>query len=325
MGMTVAVTGGTGFVGRHVVRELLGRGMSVRALVRSRRKAEEALPPEVAVVEGDAADAGACGALAAGAGACINLVGIIREVRVRGGMQTFQRAHVDVVRALVKACEGAGVRRFLHMSALGVSELGEAEYQRTKFEGERIVRASGLDWTVFRPGLIHGPGGEFVALAKGWATGRGFPFAFMPYFKKTVEDKSVPLGPMYESDPVVAPVAVEDVAAAFVTALGRGESVGEVYNLVGSERLSMPDMLRWIRDHVAGAAPVEPHGVPGVMAARVARVAGMVQAGGLLPFDEGMALMGAQDAVAETEKAEAHLGLTFAPFRAAFAAYGRGL
>lgn len=323
MGMTVAMTGATGFVGGRLCRELLARGHKVRALVRSRGRAMRVLPvdPGLTLIGGEVTDPARVAEFLRGADACINLIGILRERRGDAG-GTFRAAHVDAVRALVKACEAQRVGRFLQMSALGVSELGPAAYQRTKFEGEQIVRRSSLAWTIFRPGMIHGSDGEFIQMCKAWAGGHAAPWVFMPYFRKTIEEKSVPLGPLYESDPMVQPVAVEDVACAFANALEREQTQGEVYNLVGVEALSFPDMLRHVRDHVHGANPdIEAHGIPGWLGACVARVASLAGVGGLLPFDEGMAKMGAADAVGNADKARAHLGMEFKPFRASFERY----
>lgn len=326
MPMTVAVTGSTGFVGRHMVRALLERGHTVRALVRSRSKAEMVLPrgkgDKLVLVAGDIGEARAVTELLEGADACINLLGIIREVRGRGVSQTFKKIHVEAARHLVHGCERGGVKRYLQMSALGVSDTGRSEYQKTKFEAETIVRLSTLDWTIFRPSLVHGPESEFIQMAKGWVTGRDAPWVFIPYFQRWVEDKRVPLGPMNKHDPVVAPVHVDDVAAAFCDALEKPESIGEIYNLVGSEELSFPEMLRWIRDHVPyGNASLEPFGIPGPFAAGVAKAAGFIGMGDTLPFDEGMALMGSENSRASLDKAVAHLGFTPRAFRGSFQKY----
>jgi len=324
---TVAVTGATGFVGRNMVRELLARGYKVRALVRDRQKAREVLPPSgggstLELVSGDALDAAALANLVGGTQACIHLVGIIRQK----GAQTFERMHPEATAAALKACGNAGVKRFLQMSALKASDTGTTAYQKTKFEAERLVRRSGLDWTIFRPGLIHGPGGEFVELASDWVTGHVPPYIFMPYFTRWQIDTSVPLGSAKPIDPKVAPIVVEDVCKAFVESLNRQMAIGEVYNLVGGETLSWPQMLTTFRNNVNGGNErLHPWGVPSEIASKVAMVADLIGLGGTLPFDEGMAVMGGQDATASIEKARAHLGVEPKGFTETFKRYASEL
>lgn len=320
----VAVTGSTGFVGRHLVRELLRRGINVRALARSRDKASEVLPKpgdgvgKLTVVVGDALNPQDVTDLLTGADACINLIGIIREVP-RDGV-TFQKMHVDVTRTLVKACEDMGVSRYIQMSALGVRPVGVAEYQTSKFEGELAVRRSGLRWTIMRPGLIFGKGSEIVKLAKGWCTGHTQPFVFLPYFAGGAEDQRVPLGGITRHVPRVAPIRVEDVSDAFTNALTSDAAVGEVYNLVGGETLTWPQMLTHMKEHIPGAIPgLVPFGVPAEVAAAQAKVAGWVGLGQFLPFDEGMARMGAEDATADLTKAREDLQVRPRAFRECFA------
>ncbi len=324
---TVAVTGSTGFVGREIVAALLRAGYSVRALVRDRRKAA-VLPrssgsAKLSTIEGDVHDGRAPTDLLEGAQACIHLIGIIREAR--NGV-TFHRTHVAATRIMTQACTEARVSRFVHMSALNVSDQGICPYQTTKWEAEQIVRRSGLDWTIFRPGLIHGPGSEFLAEATKWVKGEVPPYFFLPYFTRGVEDTGVPLGGVRQVIPTVQPVAVEDVAAAFVGAVGNPATIGEVYNLVGSETISWPELLEEIRDQVHGANDgLTPWGIPSSIGAGAATAAQFVGLSSFLPFDAGMALMGGQDSTAETSKVRAHLGLKPAPFRAAFRRYAASL
>ncbi|MEI7658389.1 MAG: SDR family NAD(P)-dependent oxidoreductase [Phycisphaerae bacterium] len=334
---TVAVTGATGFVGRAIVAELVAKGYSVRALVRDREKARRTLPSlgsagspggagKVQLIVGDVLDASKVAELLKGAQACINLVGIIRETRhvATGAAVTFRKSHVEATRTLVHACEAAGVRRYVQMSALGVTPNGVSEYQKTKFEGEAIVRMSTLDWTIFRPGLIHGKDGEFVQLMRSILRREQPPYLFAPYFQRGVEDKRVPLGGVTYIDPKVQPVAVEDVAAAFTSCLTNASSVGEVYNLVGSETLDWPAMLSFMRDamHASG---IHPFGIPAEAAAVAATVAGRLGLGDAVPFDAGMARMGAQDATASLDKVRAELHLSPKGFRESFSAYAGSL
>lgn len=323
--LTVAVTGATGFVGRGVVRALLAKGHAVRALARDRAKARRVfagLGDRVTITAGDVTDSGALAELVKGCDAVIHLVGIIRE---GPGGQTFQNCHVEATRAMLEACAAAGVKRYVHMSALGVCSEGVSAYQRTKWEAERLVHASELDWTIFRPGLIHGEGGELIQMATQWCRGKG-PMGIMPYFTRWEEDLSVPLGPSKEIAPVVEPVSVDDVAAAFVGALTEPKTIGETYNLVGPERLSWPEMLVFMRDTLPHADhSAQPWGVPGFAGAALAFGAKQIGIGSMLPFDMGMALMGSRDVVAEREKVRTHLGLSPKPFRATFESYAERL
>lgn len=348
--MLVAVTGATGFVGRSVVRSLLDRGHRVRALVRNAVKAARVLPDHEAleIGEDDAvfrperlagvdrvtgtmrlgqteedARLPTRDELLDGVDAVVHLVGIIREAR---GAQTFRRVHVELTKRLIEACQAAGVTRYIHMSALGTCTTAPTRYWTSKAESEELVRRSGLDWTIFRPGVIHGVGGELTNMMAGWVRGEQAPWLFVPYFSKLENPGGAPLPPPQPEPPVIQPVSVDDVAAAFAEALERDEAVGEIYNLVGPEKLTFEQMLEEHRDRVPGAKKTIPIvGLPGPIMAIKAKAMSLVGLGDLLPFDEGMALMGSRDAIAEGEKARADLGIEPAPFRAAFARYASRL
>ena len=134
-----------------VVQRLLSRGHTVRVLARGTRPglamATETVPGSVLRPETLPA---ACG----GVDAIIHLVGIISEV----GDQTFERVHTEGTRNILQAAQSEGLRRFIHMSALGTRPNAVARYHRSKWMAEEAVRSSGLDWTIFRPSLIYGPG-----------------------------------------------------------------------------------------------------------------------------------------------------------------------
>src|SRR5206468_7022434 len=140
---TVAVVGGTGFLGRHVVRALQNAGFSVSAL--SRRNGFDALHPNPESL----------GALR-GMDAVVNLAGIKRE----DGNQTFQGVHVELLRTIISTMKTAGIRRLIHVSVVVARPAPDLPYHDTKWKGEEIVRASGLDYTILRPGVIYGEGDD---------------------------------------------------------------------------------------------------------------------------------------------------------------------
>ncbi len=316
----IAVAGATGFVGRHIVAELLSRGHHVRALVRDVARARAALPRDerLALVQGDAGNPDDLRRFTQTAWACINCIGILREGR--GG--TFKRQHVEATHNLLEAARDAGAHRFIQVSALGVSDDARTEYQRTKWAAEVMVRRSGLGWTILRPSLIHGAGSEFLKTAKGWVTGTEQPWFFLPYFSRPVHVDDVPLAAVKREPARVAPVAVEDVARAAAECLERPETIGEIINLAGPEELTWPEMLREIQAAVpSSAGGLSPLGIPFEAAAIQARIAKAVGLGKLLPFDEGMAIMGAMDSLASSDKARAMLNFNPRPFRSSLKRY----
>lgn len=331
--MVIAVAGSTGFVGRHVVAELLSRGHRVRALSRDVKKAGKVLPghASLTIVQGQAHTAAGASELVKGADAVVNCVGIIRETR---GGQPFEQAHVDIPKRLTEAfraelnARGAPVAaaRFLQISALGVTDEdtrpgGATRYQKSKFEGEMIVRRSGLAWTILRPSMIHGADGEFMQMARAWATGRAMPFLIMPYFARRT-DGAMSLVPGKTEPASLAPVFVDDVAWAVGESLAREQAIGEVYNLVGPETLTWSEMLAFVRDHVPnGKKELPVVGIPGPLAVAKARGLKALGMDGMLPFDDGMAIMGMRDSLAEMSKARTHLGFEGRPFRETMAGY----
>ena len=159
--MKVLVTGATGFVGREVVRQLRKGGQAICILARSRTsaRAQEAVSSYGAeVYVGDVLDAASLDGALSGMDAVIHLVGIIIEV----GESTFENVHSRGTGNIVAAARQAGVKRFVHMSALGTRANAASRYHQTKWAAEELVRRSGLDFTIFRPSLIYGPEDQFV-------------------------------------------------------------------------------------------------------------------------------------------------------------------
>jgi NADH dehydrogenase len=223
----------------------------------------------------------------------IHLVGIIAEQPGKG--ITFDRIHFQGTQRVVDAARRAGIRRFVQMSAIGARPDAPAEYHRTKFKAEQYVRESGLEWTIIRPSMIHGPRGEFMRMEAGWARGKKLPFFFMPYFGRGI----LGLGGAGK----LQPVFVDDVARAFVESLEDPKKIGEVYLLGGPDQLSWPQMHRMIAEIVAG----HPRPVIAVPAWYAKAIATIVP-GRLLPFNRDQVLMSQEDNVCDLAKFESAFG-----------------
>jgi len=221
----VLVTGGTGFVGTHLVNRLLHRGHAVTVLARDPRKTRNRYNHPVETAAGDVLDRASIVAAAAGRDAVVHLVGIINEK----GAQTFDRMHREATENVVHAAKAACVRRYLHMSAMGSSEDSPSAYGRTKAAGEKAVRASGLDWTIFRPSIVFGQGDGFVSLLAPIV--RLNP-GFIPV-----------IGP---GTTRFQPVSIEDVSRVFADALEKPETAGRSFEVGGPEVFTLNDIYREI-------------------------------------------------------------------------------
>jgi uncharacterized protein YbjT (DUF2867 family) len=146
---TLAVTGGTGFVGQHLLRLARAQGYEVRALTRGWKPPED----EVAWVDGALDRPETLLKLCTGADAVIHIAGLIS-----GGRKQFEAVNVGGTAAMIDAARKAGVRRFIHISSLAAREPKLSAYGWSKMKSERLVAASGLDWTVVRPPAVYGPG-----------------------------------------------------------------------------------------------------------------------------------------------------------------------
>ncbi|TFI57525.1 NAD-dependent epimerase/dehydratase family protein [Sphingomonas parva] len=146
---TLAITGGTGFVGTHLLRLAVEQGFDVRALTRGWKPPED----EIAWVEGALDRPDTLEKLCDGAEAVIHVGGA-----VNGGAALFEAVNVGGTANMIDAARRTGVRRFIHVSSLSAREPGLSAYGRSKLRSERLVAASGLDWTIVRPPAVYGPG-----------------------------------------------------------------------------------------------------------------------------------------------------------------------
>jgi uncharacterized protein YbjT (DUF2867 family) len=219
----ILLVGGSGFIGGALAARLVTEGRSVVIPTRRRDRARQLiLLPTAEVIEARISDPKVLSALVEGCDAVVNLVGILQGRPGKGDDRygpDFEQAHVELPRRIVEACRRHAVRRLIHVSALGVTEGGESSlpsrYLRSKAAGERLIReATDLDWTVFRPSVVFGPGDSFLSL-----------FATLQRF--------LPVLALPKADSRFQPVFVGDVVAAIAGALDSPATHHRAYELAG--------------------------------------------------------------------------------------------
>jgi NADH dehydrogenase len=220
--MHVFLTGGTGFVGQHMLRRLLDDGHSLRALVRDSTKSVDLPHGNVDYVPGDVVSGAGLGEGMKGCDAVIHLVGII----VKKGANTFEAVHHSGTRNVVEAAKRNSIRRFIQMSALGVRSDGVAAYQTSKWRGEEEVRNSGIPYCILRPSLIFGPGDGFVT-------------QMMDMMRKAPLFRPVP----GDGRSKYRPIFIDDVTACFTRALTAAAATNQTVGLGGADELSLNDVL----------------------------------------------------------------------------------
>jgi len=217
----IIITGATGFVGEEIVKQVRAAGHPVRAIVRDPRRASwlaERYGAEL--FHGNVLHAPSIEGAMQGGKCVIHLVGIIREWKEN----TFGRAHVQATKYVIDEAKKSGVKRFLHMSALGTRENARSRYHETKWAAEDCVRKSGLAWTIFRPSFIYGPHDKSINV-----------------LAKLVQ--RLPFVPVLGSgNTKIQPISVENVARAFVGAIRNDVSINRVYDLCGSEAFTWNEL-----------------------------------------------------------------------------------
>ncbi|MDW8295211.1 MAG: NAD-dependent epimerase/dehydratase family protein [Aquificaceae bacterium] len=224
--MRVLLTGGTGFVGRHLVKGLISQGYKVGCLVRDVGKAIKVLGESVEVYRVNFEDKTSLEKAFEEFKPefLIHLIGILFEDRRRG--QTFMRVHYLYSKSLYQvAKEYGGIKKVVHMSSLGTHKEAPSLYHRTKYMAEEELKRSGLHHTIIRPSLILGPEQKL--------------FYDLWHITKYIRVVALPAGGNY----LFQPVDVRDVVCAFVKALEVDERESKVYELCGSVRISFRKLL----------------------------------------------------------------------------------
>ena len=220
----VTIFGGSGFVGRYVVRSLANRGWRVRVAVRRPDLAGFLKPlgavGQVVPIQANVRDDASVAAAVANTHAVVNLVGILTE----SGKQTFDAVQADGAERIAKAAAAAGVGRFVQMSAIGADAGSSSAYARSKAAGEEAAKAANADTIVVRPSIVFGPEDDFFNR-----------FASMARIS--------PVLPVVGPDTRFQPVYAADVAAFIAAAVEGDVPAGQTYELGGPDVMTFRELL----------------------------------------------------------------------------------
>lgn len=235
----VLLLGGTGFVGRHICEHLIRQGWALTVATRRASNARHVQHlPGLTVLEADIHDEGALRRLLPGHDAVVNLVAILH-----GSEAAFARIHIELPEKLARTALAAGVRRLVHISAMGAdpatADTAPSAYLRSKSRGEAVLQraaSEGLQLTVLRPSVIFGADDRFLNL-----------FARL--------QRVVPFMPLAGASARFQPVWVEDVARAVQRCLQDDATIGQTYELCGPQVLTLCELVQ-----LAGRAAGINHG-----------------------------------------------------------------
>ncbi len=261
----VLLIGGSGFVGRQVASKLASAGYKVVLPTRKSTYAKDLwVLPNVQVIEANVHDPvvlnDLCQRIGKG-GIVINLVGVLHDKQGFPYGPGFEKNHVELPRKIITAMTNNHLCRYIHMSALGADSAGCSMYQRSKGEGEVLVKNSSLSWTIFRPSVIFGEDDSFINL-----------FGTLQKF--------APVMPLAGASAKFQPVYVGDVAEAFVRTINMGNTIGQTFDLVGSKIYTLAELVKFAGEKVKKSSWIVP----------IPRVLGYLQAY-MLEFMPGPTLM----------------------------------
>ena len=224
--LSIGILGGTGFLGTRLVARLIKDGHQVTVLSRDREQHKHLLVlPGLTLENCDVYVEAQLSERLRGKDVVINLVGILNERGFGGG--GFRRAHTELTRGVLQAARSAGVTRLLQVSALKAAVDAPSYYLRSKGEAERLIRDgnSALDWTLFQPSVMFGPGDSFLNRFAGLLT-------MSPGFF-----------PLARPNARFQPVLVDDVVEALRRCLHGGASSRQTYELGGPQVYSLREIV----------------------------------------------------------------------------------
>ncbi len=228
--MTVFIVGGTGFIGKNTIESLLNRGINVKVFVRNQEKYESILSSikvksfysKIEPIYGNIFSAETYIKKLENVDTIINLAGIIREYPKKG--QTFEKVHYEITKTLVDISLKLGIKRFIQMSALGVSIKSDSSYMKTKYRAERYVIESTEEWTILRPSIVIGKGGEFTKMIKNMIKAGIVPIPGDGNYK-------------------IKPISVTTLANFISFAVTSKETIKKEYHLVGPKEYTYNEFI----------------------------------------------------------------------------------
>lgn len=239
----ILMIGGSGFVGQAIAHELGKKHYRVLIPTRLKKLPENLKTnPFVEMIpsEGYTSEAMRKWMKRIGSeGVVINLAGILHDKQGKPYGPGFKSTHVDLTKTIVEVMKSLGLKRYLHMSALGASSDGPSMYSRSKGDAENIVKKSNLDWTIFRPSVIFGEQDQFINL-----------FGMLQKF--------APILPLAGASVLFQPVSVEDVAKAFVKALDMPRTIHQTYDLGGPKTYTLSEIVQLAGKKIGHQRPVIP-------------------------------------------------------------------
>ncbi|CAG1001769.1 MAG: complex I NDUFA9 subunit family protein [Candidatus Methanoperedens sp.] len=216
----ILVTGGTGFVGMHLMKRLASERIQTRCLVRKTSDIEKLKDPVIEVAYGDVLDKESLKKAVEGMETVIHLVGIIVEKK----SATFEIIHTQGTKNLVEVSKAAGVKRFIYISALGARENARSRYHKTKWEAERAVINSGMEYVIFRPSIMIGEGGEFITM-----------------LSRIV--RRAPIIPIIDGESKVAPIYVENTVDCIIKSLTDPKTTNRIFEIAGPDRITYKELF----------------------------------------------------------------------------------
>lgn len=242
----VTVFGGSGFIGRHLVRHLAAQGWRVRVAVRDIAKAHFLKPcgdlGQISLVPASVTDPKSVASAVAGADAVVNLVGILYESKKR----TFAAVHEKGADTIARAAMAAGVRRLVHMSALGANAASPSSYARSKAAGERAVATAFPSATIVRPSVVFGAEDGFFNRFGSIAQ----KLPVLPFFTDIIPHLPGGGGPKFQ------PVYVGDVVAAITAAVSDPRHLGKTYELAGPRVYDMREIMQIVNRETMRRRPI---------------------------------------------------------------------